>query len=114
MIVGNGINEIDVGGEEVLVQLFKKLRYEGYGVHVSGANDVLRDVIRRSDLSEVIDDDNLFPNARTAIRTIRERAKNDPEAEPLCDPATCPLSKVVVDPGKKSSMITEAVNMAEK
>jgi MFS superfamily sulfate permease-like transporter len=110
IIVGNGINEIDVGGEEVLSQLFKKLRYDGYGVHVSGANDAVRDVIRRSELSEAIKEENLFPNARTAIRVIRERAKRDPETEPLCDPNECPLSEVVMDPDNlKTSGIREAI-----
>ena len=95
IIVGNGINEIDVGGEEVLSQLFKKLRYDGYGVHVSGANDAVRDVIRRSELAEVINEENLFPNVRIALKTIRERSKVDPKAAPLCEPEECPLSRVV-------------------
>jgi MFS superfamily sulfate permease-like transporter len=70
LIVGNGINEIDASGEEMLSQLIGRLREAGYDVSFSGLNDAVLDVMKRTGLYENIGEDNFYPNVVTAVDLI--------------------------------------------
>jgi MFS superfamily sulfate permease-like transporter len=88
VIVGNGINEMDASGEEKLSEIVDRLREDGYDIFVSGLNDSVLDVMRRTLLYEKIGEDHLFRNATRAIEAIHEKAhRNSVEKQ-------CPLEKV--------------------
>jgi len=88
LIVGNSINELDSSGEEMLSLLIGRLRESGHDVFISGLNDSVLDVMRRTHLYEKIGEDHLFRNVAKAIEKIHEPAhRNSQEKE-------CPLLTV--------------------
>ena len=88
LIVGNSINELDASGEEMLSLLIGRLRESGHDVFLSGLNDSVLDVMRRTHLYEKIGEDHLFRNVDKAIAKIHEPAhRNSQEKE-------CPLLTV--------------------
>jgi SulP family sulfate permease len=88
LLVGNGINELDASGEEMLSVLVDRLREAGYGFSISGLNDSVLDVLRRTHLYEKIGEDHLFPNVTMAMSAIHDKAhENSSEEE-------CPLTTV--------------------
>ena len=88
LIVGNSINELDASGEEMLSLLIGRLRESGHDVCISGLNDSVLDVMRRTHLYEKIGEDHLFRNVDKAIEKIHEPAhRNSQEKE-------CPLLTV--------------------
>ena len=64
--MGNGINELDASGEETLSVLVGRLRESGYEVSLSGLNDDVLDVLRRTRLYERIGEDHLFRSVTQA------------------------------------------------
>ena len=88
LIVGDGVNELDASGEEILSNLLNRLREAGYELSLSGLNDSVLDVIRRTGLYDQIGEDHLFRNTKQAIETIHEKAHQDSEEE------ECPLIHV--------------------
>ena len=88
LIVGNSINELDASGEEMLSLLVSRLRESGHDVFISGLNDSVLDVMKRTHLYEKIGEDHLFRNVDKAIEKIHEPAhRNSQEKE-------CPLLTV--------------------
>ncbi len=88
LIVGNSINELDASGEEMLSLLIGRLRESGHDVYISGLNDSVLDVMRRTHLYEKIGEDHLFRNVDKALEKIHEPAhRNSQEKE-------CPLLTV--------------------
>jgi len=88
LIVGNSINELDASGEEMLSLLIGRLRESGHDVFISGLNDSVLDVMRRTHLYEKIGEDHLFRNVDKALAKIHEPAhRNSQEKE-------CPLLTV--------------------
>jgi MFS superfamily sulfate permease-like transporter len=88
LIVGNGINEMDASGEEKLSELVDRLREDGYDLFLSGLNDSVLDVMRRTYLYQKIGEDHLFRNATRAIDAIYESAHRNSMEK------ICPLQKV--------------------
>lgn len=88
LIVANAINELDASGEEMLSLLTTRLREAGHDISISGLNDSVLDVMRRTHLYEKIGEDHLFRNVAFAIEKIHEPAhRNSTEKD-------CPLIKV--------------------
>ena len=88
LVVGNGINELDASGEEMLSLLVDRLRNSGYDISFSGLNDSVLDVMRRTYLYEKIGEDHLYRNATRAIDGIFEKAHKDSIED------VCPLREV--------------------
>jgi len=88
LIVGNGINELDASGEEALAMLVGRLHELGLGVSISGLNDAVLDVMRRTGLLAKIGEDNLYRNANRAIESIWEGTHEHSDEDP------CPLKAV--------------------
>ncbi len=88
LIVGNGINELDASGEEMLAALVNRLHDRGLGVSISGLNDSVLDVMRRTGLLALIGEENLYRNATRAIGAIWEKNHLG------TDEAACPLKVV--------------------
>ncbi|MBU0983891.1 MAG: STAS domain-containing protein, partial [candidate division Zixibacteria bacterium] len=88
LIVGNGINELDASGEEKLSELVDRLRGDGRDLVISGLNDGVIDVMRRTLLYDKIGEDHLFRNASRALEAIHDEAHRNSDENP------CPLFKV--------------------
>ncbi len=89
LLVANGINEIDSSGEEVLALLVTRLREGGREVSISGLNDRMVDLLRRTGLLARIGEENLYRNVREALASIHARAHAGG------DERRCPLLEVV-------------------
>ncbi len=88
VLVGNGINELDASGEEKLSELVDRLRGDGHDIALTGLNDSVLDVMRRTLLYDKIGEDHLFRNATRALEAIHDRAHFG------SDEKGCPLYKV--------------------
>ena len=88
LIVGNGINELDASGEELLSILVERVREAGYDISFSGLNESVLAVMKRTHLYEKIGEDHLFRSVAAAMVHIHEPAHRDSK-EP-----TCPLKEV--------------------
>jgi anti-anti-sigma factor len=88
ILVGNGINELDASGEETLATLVERLHQQGYGVSMSGLNDTVIDVMRRTGLLARIGEENLHRNATRAIESVWSGVHKD------SDERECPLKVV--------------------
>ncbi|MCP4566207.1 MAG: STAS domain-containing protein [FCB group bacterium] len=85
LIVGNGINELDASGADALSVLIDRLRGQGILFSVSGLNDSVTDVLRRTGLTAKIGENNLYHNVARSIENIWEKAHVDSKE------STCPL-----------------------
>lgn len=85
LLVGNGINELDASGEVMLAFLLNKLRSSGIDLSLSGLNDRVRGVLRRTKLDEAIGETNFHRNVNEAVEAIHHRVC---PGTPIAD---CPL-----------------------
>ncbi len=83
LIVGNGINELDASGTDVLSVLIDRLRGQGLALSISGLNDAVLDVLIRTGLVAKIGENNIYHNVSRAIDGIWDRAHRG-EHEPHC------------------------------
>lgn len=89
IIVGNGINELDASGEDMVSMLVDRIRESGCDISFSGLNDHVIDTMKRTYLYEKIGENHLFRNATRAIEAVHERAHlNSKEKK-------CPLKEVI-------------------
>jgi MFS superfamily sulfate permease-like transporter len=88
VIVANGINDIDASGEETLSLLIDRIRSAGLDVSLSGVNETVMKVFKRTHLDVKIGEDHLFPTMEKAIEAIHPGAHMD------SDEAQCPLKTV--------------------
>lgn len=79
LIVGNGMNFVDIVGAEMLVQESRRRRAEGGDLYLSNLKDGVIRFLKRNNLVEELGDDHLFVNKGQAIHRIYERL----------DPAIC-------------------------
>jgi MFS superfamily sulfate permease-like transporter len=70
LIVGNGINELDASGEEMLSMVVSRLRARGIDVSLSGLNDKVIDVLKRTHLFEKIGADHFHTSVGQAVARI--------------------------------------------
>jgi SulP family sulfate permease len=71
LIVGDGINELDASGEEVIRHLVQRLRDGGVTLVFSGLKHQVLQVIERTGLREVVGAENLFRTEDLALEAIR-------------------------------------------
>lgn len=76
LIVGNGINEIDASGEEVIHHLVDRMRANGTVVLFSGLKKQVLDVMRATGLYVLIGEKAFFSTAEQALEKIYSRAEN--------------------------------------
>jgi len=67
LVVGDGINEIDASGEEVVHHVVERLRAGGITVLFSGLKKQVLDVMRATHLFDYIGQENILPTADLAI-----------------------------------------------
>lgn len=73
LIVGDGINQIDASGEEVIHHLVERLRDAGITLVFSGLKKQCIDMMRQTGLIEAVGEHNLFATEDQAITAIYER-----------------------------------------
>ncbi|MBL0125751.1 MAG: STAS domain-containing protein [Betaproteobacteria bacterium] len=82
LIVGNGINNLDASGEDIVRQLHERLRDYGITLVFSGLKKQVLDVMHRTGLFEDIGQTHIFPNEDMALaaicRWLGEAGKDDP------------------------------------
>ena len=81
LVVGDGINQLDASGEEVIHHLVTRLKENGVTLVFSGLKKQVIDVMRATGLFDLITQDNIFATEDLAIAAIYERlgdvAKDD-------------------------------------
>jgi len=70
LIVGDGINEIDASGEEVIRHLVQRLRDSGVTLVFSGLKHQVLQVMERTGLSELVGPQNLYRTEDLALEAI--------------------------------------------
>jgi sulfate permease, SulP family len=85
LLVGNGINELDASGEDMLSLLVVRVREAGYDISISGLNDAVLDVMKRTRLYEKIGEDHFFRSVAGALEHIHAPAHRGSTEAP------CPL-----------------------
>jgi MFS superfamily sulfate permease-like transporter len=88
ILVSNGINDIDASGEETLSLLIDRVRSAGVDISLSGVNETVTGVIKRTHLREKIGEDHIFPTMEKAISGIYVQTHKEGEEE------VCPLMVV--------------------
>ncbi|ATG72740.1 sulfate permease [Zobellella denitrificans] len=79
LIVGSGINFVDIVGAEMLVQEAQRRRAEGGDLYFSNLKEGVSRFLARNNLLEEIGEDHVFPNKGRAIHRIYDQL----------DPAVC-------------------------
>jgi SulP family sulfate permease len=90
LIVGDGINEIDASGEEVIHHLVERLSENGIVILFSGLKKQVHDVMRATGLRDIIGEKRFFSTAEQALAAIYSRAENADEDDPLKHPVLGP------------------------
>ena len=70
LIVGDGINQLDASGEDVIHNVVQRLRDNGVSVGFSGLKKQVRDVMRSTGLYEFVGSSNLFGTEDEALEAI--------------------------------------------
>jgi SulP family sulfate permease len=73
LVVGDGINQLDASGEEVMHHLVDRLQSTGVTLIFSGLKKQVIDVMRATGLFDVVTQANIFPTQEHAIAAIYER-----------------------------------------
>lgn len=87
LIVGDGINQLDATGEEVLHHLVERLHANGMTVAFSGLKRQIYQVMHASGLYEIIGEQNIFSNEDFALDEIYKRLELDASGD------ACPLKR---------------------
>jgi MFS superfamily sulfate permease-like transporter len=88
ILVSNGINDIDASGEETSSLLVDRIRSAGVDISMSGVNEEVMKVFRRTHLPEKIGEDHIFPTMEKAITAVH------PESHRFSSEQACPLLTV--------------------
>lgn len=86
LIIGDGINDMDASGEEVVHHLVERLNENGIVVIFAGLKKQVLDVMRATGLYDVIGEKRFFSTAEQALERIYSRAEYAGEDDPLKPP----------------------------
>jgi len=84
LVVGDGINQLDASGEEVIHHLVDRLKGSGITLVFSGLKKQVLDVMRATGLFDVVTQANLFPTQEHAIAAIYERLGEEATDDLFC------------------------------
>ena len=88
VIAANGISDMDASGEETLSLLIDRVRSAGVDISLSGVNEVVMTVLKRTHLLEKIGTDHIFPTMERAVCSVHGHAHVGGREE------SCPLTSV--------------------
>jgi SulP family sulfate permease len=83
LVVGNGINELDASGEEVIRHLIERLNAIGVVMIFSGLKKQVLDVMQATGLRALIGEKRFFSTAEQALAKIYERPEYAGDEDPL-------------------------------
>ena len=83
LLVANGISELDASGEEALSLMVDRLKSAGIQISLSGVNESVMAVLRRTHLYEKIGREHFHVTSSRAITLVHERVHQDFE-QPEC------------------------------
>jgi SulP family sulfate permease len=83
ILVSNGINDIDASGEEALSLLVDRIRSAGVDISLSGVNEAVMTVLRRTHLPEKIGESHIFATMEKAINAVHTEAHRE-SRETIC------------------------------
>lgn len=89
LIVGDGINQLDASGEEVIRHLAQRLRSNGITVAFSGLKKQVLDIMQHTGLYAEIGAENFFRTEDMALDTIYQQINDD-----TFDARHCPLRRI--------------------
>lgn len=84
LVVGDGINQIDASGEEVMHHLVERMKDAGVTLVFSGLKKQVLDVMRQTGLFDQISQANIFPTPEHAIAAIYERLGEEAADDLFC------------------------------
>ena len=84
LVVGDGINQLDASGEEVIHHLVDRLKDAGITLVFSGLKKQVLDVMRATGLFELISQANIFATEDQAITAIYERLGDEGKDDLFC------------------------------
>lgn len=84
LIVGDGINQLDASGEEVVHHLVERLRESGVELVFSGLKKQVLDVMRSTGLIDLVGQHNIFATENQALAAIYERLGEEAADDLLC------------------------------
>ena len=84
LVVGDGINQLDASGEEVIHHLVDRLKGAGITLVFSGLKKQVLDVMRATGLFDAISQDNIFPTEEHAITAIYEQLGTEAADDLFC------------------------------
>ena len=84
LIVGDGINQMDASGEEVVHHLFERLHDAGVTLVFSGLKRQVIDVMRQTGLFDLIGQHNIFATEDQAIAAIYDRLGSVAQEDLFC------------------------------
>ena len=84
LVVGDGINQLDASGEEVIHHLVDRLKGAGIILVFSGLKKQVLDVMRATGLLDAIGQNNIFATEGQAIATIYEQLGKDATDDLFC------------------------------
>jgi MFS superfamily sulfate permease-like transporter len=85
VLVSNGINDIDASGEEILSLLIDRVRSAGLDISMSGVNESVMNVLKRTHFPVKIGEDHIYPTMEKAISVIHRKTHD------LGGEESCPL-----------------------
>lgn len=85
ILVSNGINDIDASGEETLSLLVDRIRSTGLDISLSGVNETVMKVFKRTHFIEKVGEDHIYTTMEKAIQSVHEKTHRGGDEE------TCPL-----------------------
>ncbi len=89
ILVGNGINELDASGEEMLSLLVERFQELGLDFSITGLNDPVLDVLKKTYLYDRIGENHIFRSVARALEMVHS------DAHANSDEKKCPLIHVV-------------------
>jgi MFS superfamily sulfate permease-like transporter len=95
IIVSNGINDIDASGQEALSFIVDRVRSAGMDISLSGVNEAVMKVLKRTHLLTKIGEDHIYPTMKNAINAVHEKTHSGGEEK------GCPLTSVIAVSGTK-------------
>jgi SulP family sulfate permease len=84
LVVGDGINQLDASGEEVIHHLVERLQAAGVTLVFSGLKKQVLDVMRATGLFDVITQANIFATEDQALAAIYERLGDEARDDLFC------------------------------
>jgi len=77
LLLGDGINQLDASGEELIHHLVKRLRENGVTLVFSGMKKQVMDIMRHTGLADLIGSENFFRNEDIALEALYGRMNSE-------------------------------------